>query len=177
MCAVQADKSESIRDPIPALDPLLVGKSNVQSSETQLLDGFTTDVFGDFSHLRQRTDIHDDVDDDDDDDDDDAEHSDDLNAAPGRISDASLQRIHEGLDEVQKLAKNIAAETGLSPSQVFHQWMSTSQRTHTKRNPWNLYSAYFKDNEQQERQRLKEGESVIYSRLSFTNISTISGCG
>ena len=144
----------------------------MQTSETQLAEGLSLNTFSDFSHLWQGTDIHDGADDDDDD----AERSDDSNAAPGRISDASLQRIREGLDEVQKLAKNIATETGLSPSQVFHQWMSTSQRTHTKRNPWNLYSAYFKDNEHQERQRLKEGNSIISPCLYPAEISTISRC-
>ena len=97
-----------------------------------------------------------------------------MNAAFGRISDTSLERIKEGLHEVQKLARDIASETGLSPSQVFHQWMSTSQRTHTKRNPWNLYSAYFKDNEQQERERLKERESRIDSHLPSTDVLIIS---
>ena len=169
----QAINSESIQAPIPALDPLTVALGDMKSSDSQLLDGFSTDGFGDYSYLWNGGDMHDDCGGDDNDG---AENSDDLSAAPGRISDASLERIQEGLHEVQKLAKDIATETGLSPSQVFHRWMSASQRTHTKRNPWNLYSAYFKDNEQQERQRLKERESTIYPCSWYTHISTFSHC-
>ncbi|EJF60373.1 hypothetical protein DICSQDRAFT_171095 [Dichomitus squalens LYAD-421 SS1] len=96
-----------------------------------------------------------DEDKDEDEDDEDVEEGDGPNAT-GRISEASLERVRDGLIQVQKSAKDIAAETGLSLSQVFDRWMSTSQRTHTKRNPWNLYSAYFKDNEEQELARLRE---------------------
>ena len=88
---------------------------------------------------------------------DDVDDSDDPNAA-GRISEASLERIKDGLLQVQKLAQGIATMTGLSTSQIFDRWMATSQRTHVKRNRWNLYSAYFKDNEEQERARLSERE-------------------
>ena len=102
-------------------------------------------------------------------DDDDADNSDDPNAA-GRISEASLERIKNGLLQVQKLARGIAAETGLSASQVFDRWMAASQRTHVKRNRWNLYSAYFKDNEEQERARLSERESTLrYSHRCHIN--------
>ena len=170
MLAGQAESSGSTSALRPALGS--VGHGKTQSSHTQLLDGFSADVFsvpdsfhgGDILDTMLT----------DDNDDDDVEDSGNMNAAPGRISEANLERIKEGLHEVQKLARNIATETGLSPSQVFNKWMSTSQRTHTKRNPWNLYSAYFKDNEQQERQRLKERESPKHLYSSSTNIFTIS---
>ena len=143
-------------------DPSTISVGKAPPLDDQLQDDYPIDIFGDFSDLFQgsgsrRKGAGDE--------DDGAEDSDDSNAALGRISDTSLKRIQEGLQEVQKLAKNIATETGLSPSQVFRQWMSTSQRTHTKHNPWNLYSAYFKDNEQQERLRLTERESDIHSSL------------
>ena len=94
-------------------------------------------------------------------DDDDGDTSDGRNTL-GRISEASLERIKDGLHQVQKLARDIATETGLSTSQVFDRWMATSQRTHVKRNPWNLYSAYFKGNEAQERARLNDRESNMH---------------
>ena len=84
----------------------------------------------------------------------------DEEGAPGRISGASHEHIQNGFLEVQRLAKQVAKETGLSASQVWHQWASASQRTHTKRNRWNLYGMYFKDHEEQERARLVECESI-----------------
>ena len=124
--------SKSIPAPISPLDPLTIVQGKTKSLNTQLRDGSATDIF-DAPDLFQGSDIHDECVGEDNDDD--AEDSGDMNAAFGRISDTSLERIKEGLHEVQKLARDIASETGLSPSQVFHQWMSTSQRTHTKRNP------------------------------------------
>lgn len=95
----------------------------------------------------------------------------DEESALGRISDASHKRIKDGFLEVQRLAKQVAQETGLSASQVWNQWASASQRTHTKRNRWNLYSMYFKDHEQQERARLIEGESINVLLLTCSDDS------
>ncbi|KAI1784324.1 hypothetical protein LXA43DRAFT_1066862 [Ganoderma leucocontextum] len=88
--------------------------------------------------------------------------------AIGRISDANLKVVRDGFAEVQVLAKGVAAKTGLSASQVFDLWASTNQRTHVKSNPWNLYSSYFKDHQEEELARLEtpvaEADVNVYVR-------------
>ena len=91
--------------------------------------------------------------DDDDTNDYDTEDSDGA-AAIGRISDVNVAIIKTGYLEVQKAAKDVAARTGLSVSQVFKQWSLTHRRKHVGLNHWNLYSKYFKDNEKRELARL-----------------------
>ena len=80
-------------------------------------------------------------------------------AAIGRISDVNVAIMKAGYLEVQKAAKDVAARTGLSVSQVFKQWSLTHRRKHVGLNHWNLYSKYFKDNEKQELARLPYCES------------------
>ena len=82
---------------------------------------------------------------------------DDLKAV-GRISDANLTLINHAFDEILTKAKSIAARTGLSTSQVFDQWTTMQNRKHVKKNLWNLYGAYFKDNEKQELARIADSE-------------------
>ena len=84
---------------------------------------------------------------------------DDLKAV-GRPSDANLSILKQEFIEVQKRAKAVAEETGMSPAQVLQYWSTASTRTHSKRNMWNLYGAYFRENEEQELSRLSERKSA-----------------
>ena len=67
--------------------------------------------------------------------------------------------------EVQRIAKEVASETGLSASQVFELWTSSNQRTHIKSNVWNMYGAYFKDHQEQELARLEKGERSCLAEI------------
>ena len=78
--------------------------------------------------------------------------------ATGRISDANLAIVEEAFVKVQELAKDTAAKTKLSPSQVIDLWTSSNQRTHVKANMWNLYGSYFKENQEEELGRLPAGK-------------------
>ena len=78
--------------------------------------------------------------------------------ATGRISDANLAIVEDAFVKVQELAKDTAAKTKLSPSQVIDLWTSSNQRTHVKANMWNLYGSYFKENQEEELGRLPAGK-------------------
>lgn len=96
----------------------------------------------------------------------DDDDSDDEEKALGRLSEVNRRLIKTELLAVQKRAKEVAAQTGLSTSQVFNHWTSASRRKHTKLNTWNLYSKYFKANQEKEIARLRTREyisSLIYS--------------
>ena len=96
----------------------------------------------------------------------DADCSSDQNAI-GRVSAASLALIKEEFVEVQKRAKAVAEKTGMSPAQVLQHWSTAGARTHIKRNAWNLYSSYFRENEKEELLRLPERKSMIVNRKAF----------
>ena len=90
----------------------------------------------------------------------------DLNAI-GRVSAASLALIKDEFIEVQKRARAVAEKTGMSPAQVLQYWSTVGTRTHIKRNAWNLYSSYFRENEQEELSRLPERKSIVVNRKVF----------
>lgn len=84
--------------------------------------------------------------------------------AVGRTSEANLSIIKQEFIEVQKRAKAVAEKTGMSPAQVLQYWSTIGTRTHSKRNSWNLYSSYFRDNEEEELSRLSERKSMALGR-------------
>ena len=86
---------------------------------------------------------------------DDIEFDEDVNAV-GRISAANLTILKDEFIEVQKRAKVVAEKTGLSSAQVLEHWSIAGARTHSKRNAWNLYNSYFRENEEEELSRLSE---------------------
>lgn len=92
----------------------------------------------------------------------DADSDHDLKAV-GRVSAANLAIIKEEFVEVQKRAKAVAEKTGMSPAQVLQYWSTVATRTHLKRNRWNLYSSYFRENEKQELSQLSKCKSFEQS--------------
>lgn len=84
--------------------------------------------------------------------------------AVGRVSMANLAIIKAEFVEVQQRAKVVAEKTGMSPAQVLQYWSTAATRTHSKRNPWNIYSSYFREYEEEELSRLSERKCTALSR-------------
>ena len=81
---------------------------------------------------------------------------------PGRVSEENLALVEEGFAEVLARAQSLADQTGLSVAQVFDLWHTSNEHRHTKPNWWNLYSAYFKNHEQEEMERLGRRQSSLW---------------
>ena len=77
--------------------------------------------------------------------------------APGRISKANHEAIDNAFEEVLAIAERVSTSTGLTPGQVFDQWMATRTRKHVMNNMWNVYSQYYTTNLATEHARLSSG--------------------
>ncbi|KAI0694779.1 hypothetical protein C8Q76DRAFT_634391 [Earliella scabrosa] len=89
---------------------------------------------------------------------------DDEARAPGRISNANLDILADGLQETIKIAKDVSAKTGLAVGQIFDQWSIARSRTHLHKNMWNVYERYYKVNALEELSRVSDGETFAYAK-------------
>ena len=85
--------------------------------------------------------------------------------APGRISKANHEAIQQGFQEMVEIAKRIAGTTGLTVGQIIDQWTATRTWKHVRKNMWNTYAQYFKDNHDAEIARISQGASRL---LNYT---------
>lgn len=77
----------------------------------------------------------------------------------GRISNENRQILRDTFNLMYDKIKEVAAVTGQARSQVLDQFFTaTHTRVHLKTNAWNIYSAYFAANREQEIELLPDAE-------------------
>ncbi|OJT12713.1 hypothetical protein TRAPUB_10741 [Trametes pubescens] len=82
--------------------------------------------------------------------------------AAGRISNDNKQILRDAFEQMYEKIKEVSAITGQAKSQVLDQFFSaTHTRVHLKNNLWNIYSAYFVANMEQEIALLPNAELVL----------------
>ena len=79
----------------------------------------------------------------------------------GRLSTALQEILKDGLKELDKVAKRISVETGLSVPQVKERWRVKDGRTVS---PWNIYQEYFGAHVEEELARLPK-EAIKMGKL------------
>ncbi|KII84488.1 hypothetical protein PLICRDRAFT_179314 [Plicaturopsis crispa FD-325 SS-3] len=89
----------------------------------------------------------------------------------GRPSNATLQIVATGFEEMDRIARRISDDTDMDPSQVAD-WYRRHQRAGVVRNPWNIYGQYFNEHIKQELKRVKGAKLIEGS----DNVNVRSAC-
>ncbi|KAF8124775.1 hypothetical protein EV363DRAFT_1106915, partial [Boletus edulis] len=81
----------------------------------------------------------------------------------GRRSSETNRLLNEGYRELEGILERVASQTNMTAQQVAEAWHKSASRVINVPNHWNLYQAYFKANEMEERARFPsavEGQGV-----------------